>query len=163
MADETLVLSTLDAATGRPTPARIEVLDPNGRAHLAQDALVVPGDCADHPTPQWLTLEESLEVLPRAVENLYTQTTQFYSAGRCGLPLGPGRYTVRAFKGPEYRTTRLQVDVSGPTPRRNSPRTLGGHDCPGLVQRRRPPAHRPPRRRAQPGDLAADAGRGHPR
>src|SRR5438045_3072960 len=112
MADALFTLIIVDGATEKPTPARVEVIDAEGRSYVARDALRVPGDCADHSEPRWLSLDESLQVLPQSVENLYTRTTQFYSAGRSEIPLAPGQYTIRATKGPEYRVTSLQFEVT---------------------------------------------------
>ncbi len=39
-----LKLSILDADSGLPTPARVEVLDPQGKPCIAADALPVGGD-----------------------------------------------------------------------------------------------------------------------
>jgi hypothetical protein len=112
MPEVMLTLSTVDAATGGLTPARIEVTDATGACYVARDALKVPGDCTDHPEPRWLPLDDSLQVLPQSLDNLFTQTTQFYSGGHAEVLLGPGRYTVRASKGPEYRAANLQFEVA---------------------------------------------------
>lgn len=40
----TLQLSTVDAASGKPTPARVELLDKEGKGHVAEDALPTGGD-----------------------------------------------------------------------------------------------------------------------
>jgi hypothetical protein len=39
-----LKLSIIDETTGKPTPARVEVLDKDGHAYFAQDALLIGGD-----------------------------------------------------------------------------------------------------------------------
>ena len=39
-----LVLSIVDDATGRETPARVEVLDENGAGFVADDAIPIGGD-----------------------------------------------------------------------------------------------------------------------
>jgi hypothetical protein len=112
MGDALLALTIIDGGTGSPTPARVEVTDASGRSYVARDALKVPGDCADHPEPVALSLDEALQVLPQSVKNLFTQTTQFYSAGRSEILLDPGRYRVRASKGPEYRAETVEVDIA---------------------------------------------------
>src|SRR5438045_8455078 len=112
MADDLFTLIIVDGATEKPTPARVEVIDAEGRSYVARDALKVPGDCADHPEPRWLSLDESLQVRPRSVENLHTRTTQLYWAGRSEIPLAPGPHTIRATKGPEYRVASLQLEVT---------------------------------------------------
>jgi len=40
----TLKLTILDESTRQPTPARVEVLDKDGKAYLAEDALLIGGD-----------------------------------------------------------------------------------------------------------------------
>jgi hypothetical protein len=112
MPNALLALTILDGATGRPTPARVQVIDAAGRSYVARDALKVPGDCADHPAPATLSLEEALQVLPQSVHNLFTQTTQFYSAGHSEIQLDPGWYRVRASKGPEYRVGSVELDIA---------------------------------------------------
>jgi len=47
----------------------------------------------------------------RRVENPYTQTTQFYSTGNSILSLPPGSYTLKVFKGIEYRVQAREVRV----------------------------------------------------
>jgi hypothetical protein len=64
MPNALLALTILDGGTGSPTPARVEVTDASGRSYVARDALKVPGDCADHPEPAGLSLEDALQVLP---------------------------------------------------------------------------------------------------
>jgi hypothetical protein len=39
-----LQLSIIDETTKKPTPARVEVLDRDGHAHVAEDALLIGGD-----------------------------------------------------------------------------------------------------------------------
>ena len=39
-----LKLSIVDETTKQPTPARIEVLDKDGKAYVAEDALLIGGD-----------------------------------------------------------------------------------------------------------------------
>jgi len=39
-----LNLSIIDATTKRPIPARVEVLDKDGQAYVAEDALLIGGD-----------------------------------------------------------------------------------------------------------------------
>ena len=39
-----LKLSIIDETTKQPTPARVEVLDKDGHAHVAADALLIGGD-----------------------------------------------------------------------------------------------------------------------
>ena len=39
-----LTLSIVDETTGQPTPARVEVLDKDGKAYVAEDAMLIGGD-----------------------------------------------------------------------------------------------------------------------
>ena len=39
-----LTLSIVDERTGQPTPARIEVLDRDGKGFVAEDAMLIGGD-----------------------------------------------------------------------------------------------------------------------
>ena len=39
-----LKVTVLDDATGKPTPARVELLDEKGKAVIASDALLIGGD-----------------------------------------------------------------------------------------------------------------------
>src|SRR5262245_11015958 len=62
-----LELTVLDEGTDRPTPARIEVVGEGGRAHVADDALLVGGDCKDRETP-WLDAEaEARAILGKTI------------------------------------------------------------------------------------------------
>ena len=39
-----LTLSIVDETTGQPTPARVEVLDRDGKGFVAEDAMLIGGD-----------------------------------------------------------------------------------------------------------------------
>ncbi|MCZ6782403.1 MAG: CehA/McbA family metallohydrolase [Proteobacteria bacterium] len=105
-ADTELVLRVVDE-TGVETPARIELIDAEGRAHVARDGLLVRRECFVAPLPEWLApLQES-----REIDNPYTGTTQFYADGTAHLSLPPGSYKLRAYKGPEYRRTEQAVEI----------------------------------------------------
>jgi hypothetical protein len=97
----TLSLSIVDGSTGQPTPARVEVIDGLGNAHVAEDALLVGQGYTDRAHPWEGNAEDALALLSRDVENPYTLTTQFYSTGTSRLSLAPGRYELRVFKGIE--------------------------------------------------------------
>ena len=109
-AETEVVLHVWDEA-GAETPARVELLDAEGRAHFARDALPVRRECVLAPLAEWLApLQQS-----RHIYNPYTGTDQFYVDGTAHLSLPPGTYRLRAFRGPEYRRTEqtLEVAVSG--------------------------------------------------
>jgi hypothetical protein len=117
-----LELSTLDRA--QLTPARVELLDENGRAYVAGDALPVGPGYSDRVVPWKGDFDEALSLLSRSIENPFTRTTQFYSTGKSSIVLPPGTFRLRIYKGIEYkledrqvrieagRTTRLEVALS---------------------------------------------------
>ena len=100
--NQTLRLTLLDEDSRTPVPARVEVVDTDGRSYIAKDALPTGGDWVPHDEAAWLSLEESLAVLGKEVENPFSGTKQFYSSGQSILELPVGDYIVRAFKGLEY-------------------------------------------------------------
>ena len=102
-----LRIETVDAQTGQPTPARLEVRASDGEALVASDALRVTLECEVAPPPDWAVWM----VQSDRVENPHTGTTQFYSTGTASLVLLPGRYHVRAFKGLEFRVASVEVEV----------------------------------------------------
>ncbi len=113
----TLTLTIVDGDSGQPTPARVELLDKQGRAYVARDALLVAGDCEMHyggvaqeDARPW-TLERALSLLTKEFHNPYTGTTQFYSAGKSVVSLPPGAYKLKVFKGNEYEIQAREVDV----------------------------------------------------
>lgn len=87
----TLTLRLVDGA-GRPLSARLSVFDSTGRSWAPDDA--------------WRHGDELFVREERQVEYNY-----FHADGTARLTLPSGRYTVEAWKGPEYRTTRVSVDV----------------------------------------------------
>ncbi len=108
-------LAAVDAATGEPTPARLEILDPGGVAHVPDGALEVAGDCGWLPVHNWigpLAQFQMWRALAAPVENPFTGTTQFYVDGPIGFELPPGRYRVRAFKGMEHRVAAREIEVA---------------------------------------------------
>ncbi len=108
----TLALSVVDAETGAPTPARVELLDERGKAHVPPTALSLTLECFVAPLPEWargLTRSDR-------IDNPHTGTTQFYAAQPLRMELPPGRYRVRAFKGIEYAVSTDNVQIeSGAT------------------------------------------------
>ncbi len=102
----TLELTIRDKTTGEVTAARVELLDEGGGAVIPDDALTVFSDCGNVPVHMWLPGFASLQAMwngDRAVPNPYTGTTQFYADGLIRVQLAPGRYSIRATKGLEYR------------------------------------------------------------
>jgi hypothetical protein len=107
-----LKLVVIDEETGQPTPARVEILDAQNKAYLAEDALLIGGDGpVDREVPWKGTLEEHLASLTRKITNRYTGTDQFYAGGSCRVSIPAGTYRVRVFKGLEYHVPTERVHV----------------------------------------------------
>ena len=115
-----LTLVILDAATGQPVPARVELLDKTGAGHVAWDAL--PVLCMKEPHRPTPAIERRFEVC-RTFYNPQSGTDQFYSTGSSNLDLAPGNYRLRVWKGLEYRAVdswlridpgqrRLEIELS---------------------------------------------------
>ena len=110
-----VVLAPIDAATGQPTPARVEVLDASGASWIAPDALPVGGDCRGHattPSADEIAAAEPLLGTAPFVRNVQDRSYQFYLASESALALPPGRYRVRAFKGVERTPVDRQITVA---------------------------------------------------
>ncbi len=107
----TLQLTILDAETGEPTPARVEVLDQEGKGYVAEDAIPVDGVRTDRKEPWAGTVEEALARLNPEVTNHFSRTVQFYSSGSSRLVLPPGSYDVKIRKGFEFETLERRVEV----------------------------------------------------
>ena len=114
-ASGTLEVSILDEK-GRPTPARVELLDEQGKACIAEDALLIGGDSGK---ATWKLEKPPTETLAQAmahfstknVVNRYTRTEQFYADGTFHASLSVGNYKLRVFKGLEYRIAHKRLEV----------------------------------------------------
>jgi len=106
-----LKLSIVDAASGQPSPARVEVLDAAGKAYVAADALLVGPGYSDRKNPWKGNLGQALALLTKRVENPYTRTTQFYSTGNSRVVLPPGSYKLKFYKGTEYEVQSRSVQI----------------------------------------------------
>ena len=102
----TLTIRVIDESTKALTPARIELLDSEGQAVIADDALPISNDCALAPLPSWLA-----QPPPKTLANPFTNSEHHYINGIGHYQLNPGRYTLRVFKGPEYIIETQQVTV----------------------------------------------------
>ena len=111
-----LKLSIVDAASGQPTPARVEVLDAADKPYVAEDALLVGPGYSDRQNPWKGSVDQALALLSRSIENPYTRTIQFYSTGNSKVALPPGLYKLKFYKGTEYevhaRDVQIQADES---------------------------------------------------
>lgn len=109
-----LELTIVEARSGQITPARVEILDHNGQAHVAAAALEVAGDCGWFPIHNWIGWAARWQMrraLRAEVANPFTKTTQFYLTRSARMRLPPGRYRLRVFKGIEYEVAARQAEV----------------------------------------------------
>ena len=107
-----LELIILDGAGGRPTPARIELLDGEQNPHVADDAVPTGGDCLDRPGAARMSLAEAVEKLSKNLKNPYTRRTEFYSSGNSTIPSLPaGAYRLKIHKGPEFLVEERELRI----------------------------------------------------
>jgi len=106
----TLVLRITDGDTGEVTPARVEIRNAEGEPVVAPDALTVTQACLLPPFPEWAEPAEALRRAPH-IDNPHTGTRQFYLARPSTVPLPPGRYRMRVFKGIEHRVAERAFEV----------------------------------------------------
>jgi hypothetical protein len=110
----TLELRIVDAASGRPTPARVELLDASGTPWIPDAALLLTYECEVAPLPEWLAGFQRRQT----IDNPHTGTQQFYLAQPTATALPAGSYRLRVFKGIEYGVAEREVRVgSGTTTR----------------------------------------------
>ncbi len=108
----TLQLKITDAVTGESIPARVEIHAADGTHHVAEDALLVGGDCdMSDQGAGYVDLASTLAGFSDRLDNPYTQSTQFYSNGKSSIPLPTGAATITVFKGPEYRVGSGTVEI----------------------------------------------------
>ena len=107
-----LRLRFVDSGTGQITPVRVEVLDQENQAFVAEDALLVGGDSVDQAVRWEGSVEDALARLRPGWRNFDKGTTQFYSGGESLLQLPSGQYGVTASKGIEYREVSQEVAVA---------------------------------------------------
>jgi Tol biopolymer transport system component len=88
-----LTVTVVEAATGRPLPARVSVTLADGRAAAPDDA--------------WRHADDGFDRKERAFEVGY-----FHTAGSSTLTLPAGKVTVELTHGPEYRILRQQVVIT---------------------------------------------------
>ncbi len=108
----TLNLLIIDAATGAPTPARVEIRDQKGNFYVAQDALLFGGDCDMSDQGAGLTdLPSAYAAFTDRLRNPYSNAIQFYSEGSSSAQVPAGGATVTVFKGPEYEVASAQFVI----------------------------------------------------
>jgi hypothetical protein len=101
-----LEIRILDA--GEATPARVEILDAAQKPWVPSDALAITMECFESPPPDWL----QANVLTQEIDNPYTATKQFYTAGHTSLELPPGSYRVRVYKGNEFKVSTSKIEIT---------------------------------------------------
>lgn len=103
----TLEFRVLDDA-GVAVPARIELIDDRGAAHVADGAIEINTECFVVPFPEWASgLQRS-----RSLDNPYSGTRQFYVDGHGRTQLASGRYRLTANRGIEYGVASTAVDIT---------------------------------------------------
>ena len=108
----TLELTVFDRATDEIVPARVEIQGSDEVYYVAEDALLVGGDCDMSDQGAGLfDLKSTLASFSRKIENPYTKSIQFYSTGKSLIHLPGGTATIRVFKGPEYELYVDKVDI----------------------------------------------------
>ena len=108
---ETVTVRAMDPATKTLVPVRIELINAQGEAAVAENALEIDNQCAFAPMPRWLR-----QKAPRSLQNPYTNSVQHYIDGVGSYELEPGDYSARAFRGPEYRVTSSDFTVESGRP-----------------------------------------------
>lgn len=108
-----LELIIIDGTGGRPTPARVELLDGDKNPQVADDAIPVNGDCLDRAEAARMPLAQVVGLLSKNVKNPYTKRTEFYSVGKSVVPsLAAGTYRLRIHKGPEFNVEERELRVA---------------------------------------------------
>jgi hypothetical protein len=110
-----LRLTIVDGEANRAIPARITIRDSAGEYFTPDSALAVFDDCTTIPLHNWLPAAATLQARQgehRSVRNPYKGSTDFYIAGTLTAQLRPGRYWMRAEKGPEYGTAEQEFVIT---------------------------------------------------
>jgi hypothetical protein len=108
----TLILSILDNSSNEIVPARVELSDSTGIFYIAEDALLVGGDCDMSDSGAGLVdLESTLKFFSKDIKNPYTNSSQFYSEGESSIKLSGGRYYIRIYKGTEFKVHMDTIDL----------------------------------------------------
>ncbi len=103
---------------GTSVPARVEIRDANGKSWIPDAALEIAGDCGIVPAHNWFPALAPTQVerrRERSVTNPFRQTEQFYVSEDIEARLPPGRYVVRATRGPEFEVARQEIVVAAGT------------------------------------------------
>ena len=114
-----LELTIIDATTGKPVPARIELRGLDGKSYIADDALPIGGDCGEIRADgtagpmrySGTRLDDALAKFTKTRKAPFTEALHFYSAGTSKLKLPPGLFNIKVFKGPEYKLSHTEVSI----------------------------------------------------
>ena len=88
-----IAVSLVDSGTGRPAPARVSVMGPDGRFFAPDDA--------------WRHADEMFVRGESAFEYGY-----FHARGSASVPVPSGRFRIEVSRGPEYAVHRAVVEVA---------------------------------------------------
>jgi len=100
----------VDDESGRATPARITLVDEEGRSHVPPASLPVAGEC-EKPAPAWWTDGEAEKGRGTSLLDTTAGARAFYVDGPVEIDVPPGRYRLVASKGFEYRVASLPIEV----------------------------------------------------
>jgi hypothetical protein len=89
----TIHIVVTDAATGRPTPARVSLTGPDGRSYAPDDA--------------WRHADDGFDRNERRLEYGY-----FHTAGASAATVPAGALEVEVSRGPEYKVVRRSIAVA---------------------------------------------------
>ncbi len=107
-----LQLTIIDSTTGETVPARVEIRSEDGTFYVAEDALLVGGDCdMSDQGAGYVDFASTLAEFSNQIDNPYTQSTQFYSNGKSLVSLPTGTATITVFKGFEYKVPVDGVEI----------------------------------------------------
>ncbi len=104
--DAPLRIRVVDASTGEPIPARVEVRSATGEFAVPPTALLVTLECALAPPSDW---PESVGT--RVLDNPHTGTPQFYMNGEIEVGVAPGPHEIRVERGIEWKLGHASVEV----------------------------------------------------
>lgn len=112
-----IALTLVDEESQKIVPARIEVLDQSGKSYIANDAMLVGGDCGKIEEGIWSehthdqTLHGALAKFSKSLKAPFSEATHFYSKGVSTLSVPAGSVFIRVFKGPEYHIGKAEIQV----------------------------------------------------
>lgn len=107
-----LTIRVVDKQSKSLVSARVELLSESGDPLTADNAVSLSRECVFAPMPGWLRQEP-----PKTIENPFSGTTQHYLSGVGHYSdLEAGEYTLRVFRGPEYRIAEMSIRLNEQEP-----------------------------------------------